>query len=245
MSTANTQVQDDVFDAADNAVVPVRSFTYFGQVFVDVYACALKPGVGKVPFDGLQHKPEERRTAINLSIAPLPGSLSAFVIERQMIAESHEWASTTLPSLKALGLTTRELKDRYVRATLAPTGRKFKAKDGTMKNSTAIKFLEVYPDEAACQAAADAYFANLHDHTGEAVPESGPVAAATPAGNGGGDGHGNGSDPEKATALMFLEPLWKASNGDLQTFQTFMASNPLITKHFSINSPEVQALMKA
>ena len=46
MNTQNPTTPGDVYDAADNAVAPSRTFTYFGQAQIDIWFCILKNGAG-------------------------------------------------------------------------------------------------------------------------------------------------------------------------------------------------------
>ena len=50
---------------------------------------------------------------------------------------------------------------------------------------------------------------------------------------------------EKETAKKFLPALWKSSGQDVSKFAELIASNGLVSKHFSINSPEVLELIQA
>jgi len=55
---------------------------------------------------------------------------------------------------------------------------------------------------------------------------------------------GNGNR-EQETAAKFLPALWKQAAGDVTRFSELIAGNPLTSKYFSINSPEVLALVTA
>lgn len=229
------------WNAVDNAEEPVVSYTYFGKVTFDIWFCVLQSGVGKVVFDPQQHGQEQRRTAIDVSLEPLAEGRSQFTITRNLIAESREWAGVTLPSIKDLGLSARELNGKWAKCTMVPSGRKFTGKDGVQKDSTTFKFLEAYDTAEACYVASLAFFEDLENGrveaggNGQTSPQAAPPQQAPKAPD---------NNAEKTTARMFLEPLWNASGGDLNKFAGLIADNPLISKYFSINSPEVIAIVQ-
>lgn len=214
----------DPFESAGNAVEPSRHF--FGLNMFDVWFCALVKGQGKVPFDPQVHQPGQKRTAVNISIAPLPGSGANFPIERNLIAESKEWAGVILPSIKALGLTPKELNGKYVHVEIVPTGESYTDKAGVVKSKTTPKYLEVYGDETSCLAASNAFFGNYTEQQEEAFPV----------------GNGNA---ERDVALKFLPALINQAGKDPQRVAELLANNSLVAKYFNINSPEVVQLIAA
>src|SRR5438309_5438070 len=98
-----TTTSSDTYDPYDAAMQATYNptFSAFGQVQVAVWPCVLEKGVGKVPFDANLHDPARRVTAIDLAIIPVVSGRAP--VERNMIAESREWASIVKPSLMALG----------------------------------------------------------------------------------------------------------------------------------------------
>lgn len=214
-----TQNVNDPFEAADEAKEPVYNKVFFGQVFFDLYYCALIKGQGKVPFDSQVHKPEQKRTSIGLTIVPLTGSNATYSFERNLIAESKEWASVILPSIKALGLTTRELHSRFVQIEIVPTGEKYQDKNTKeWKEKTTAKFIKVFADEATCQAAADSVFgaSNTEQPT---IPQNG--------------------NAEREVALKFLPALAHQAGKDREKMKALLEQNTLVGKYFDITSPEV------
>ena len=165
----------DPLDSADNPQTEAPE--YYGQATVDAWDCVLQKGYGKVPFDPQQHRINDRRTAIKIAIIPLPEQEVTRDVYREYLAEFGPWPKITLPSIKALGLTTRQLNNAWVRATFVSEGRTYTNSAGETKESTTFKFLAVYPDEAACRAAY--YVAN-------AGPDDPPF---TPDGQATGNGH--------------------------------------------------------
>ena len=182
---------NDVWDAAEEAKELPK--VYFGEVKFDPWFCVLVKGQGKVPFDPREHKAGQRRTAMDISITPLPSRGLDFITERSMIAESRQWAGTVLPSIKALGLSVQSLSGKWAQYEMVRTGRTWTNADGETKHETVPKFLAVYDSEQEAEAAAEALFGGNGDGTSEPIP--------------GFESSGNGDDPERATAAKFLPAL--------------------------------------
>lgn len=224
-SQEQTAVINDPWESAENPVF--RASEYYGQVSIDMWYCVLAKGVGKVPFDPQAHKIEERRTAIDMVLAPLPEQNISFEIMRSVIAESKEWASVVLPSIKSLGVSVRELNNRYVKLHFKPTGRRYTNQNGEEKENTTFEFLAVYADEISCRAAYNG-------------GEPQPSAAATI----------DPGDKEKQTAFAFLKVIVeKAAKGksDIAAIRAEIAKTivayPMVTKIFTVDSPETAQLI--
>jgi hypothetical protein len=238
--TANQTMSDDPLDRAMNAEArPLGPRTTFGYITFDIWDCVLQKGRGKVPFDAGQHDPNQRCTAIDFTLIPLsrPGR-TEYKIERGLIAESREWANIVKPSLKAIGVDLRGLRDKYVQAQLVPTGGTYtKTNTNTgekeTKDLTTIKFLAVYNTEDECRAAADAFFSQFQRGGNTASAAAAP-APAQPA-----------ADPARANAAKFLSGLWKMSGSNLVTFERLLQKTDPVNKFFTLESPEVQAIIVA
>jgi hypothetical protein len=187
-----------------------------------------------VAFNPQQHKVEDRRTSISITIDVMPGSNQRFPTHRDMLAESAEWAKTVWPSLRALGLTSiRDLDGAWVKAELVPVGRQYTDKNGAVKEATTLKFLTIFMDQAACVAAYGGGASVVDD---QEIPWAAqPAQAAAPA--------APASNPEKTTALEFVKVLVKSTGGDRDKLATQIAAMPLVSKYFTVASPEVQALL--
>jgi len=213
----------DVWEAAESAKELPK--VYFGEVKFDLWFCVLEKGVGKVPYDPQQHKPGQRRTAIEISLTPLPSRGLDFITERSLIAESRQWAGIVLPSIKALGLSVKALNGKWAQYELVRTGRTWTNTEGETKYETVPRFLAAYDSEAEAEAAAAALFGG-----------NGGGAAATPSPQ----QEGNG---EREVAAKFLPALWSQAKEDVTTFMQLVQGNPLTSKYFDLNSPEVLAIV--
>jgi hypothetical protein len=210
----------DPWAAASDPQVREGTGRWFGQVYIDVWACVLKKGAGKVPFDPTQHNVNDRLTAIKMEVIPLAEHNVGFTLMREMIAEFGGWPKVTLPSIKALGVDLRTVDKAWVSVELKPTGRKYTSKEGETKDETTFAVLAVFKDQNACREAFEIF--NAGDHTATA-PDNGK---------------------EKETASQFLRPIWNACNGNQDMMAQMLAGNPLTSKYFTINSPEVQSVMR-
>jgi len=221
----------DPYDAASNPQPP--SAGVFGQAHVLCEPVVLISGQGKVPFNPQAHKVEDRRTSISISIDPMGNA--KWPTRRNMLAESAEWAKTVWPSLKALGLTSvRQLDGAWVRAELVSTGRSYTDKNGAAKEATTLKFVQIFASEAECVAAhgGGAAIPDISDDGAMPWANGATQAQAVAQGN-----------PEKATALEFVKVLVKSTGGDRDKLATQIATMPLVSKYFTVTSPEVQALL--
>jgi len=238
-----TQVINDPFEAASNAAPLPKA--YYGQVEVDAWFCVLVKGQGRVPFDPQQHGIDQRRTAIDMAIIPVAASNLQYPLERKMLAESKEWRNIVWPSLKALGFNSlKEVNGAWVKVELVGTGRKYVNSAGEEKEATTFKFLAVYESEEACEAAYMG-MGEAEEAEAEAEPaaEAAPAPAEAPQGN-------PQSNPERETALQFARVLvqqaLKAHPGDLEAAKRHaaqqIATMPVVSKYFTVESPEIQAL---
>jgi hypothetical protein len=200
---------DELFDAVDKAEERKSSGRYFGQLAVDLWFCILRKGEGKILFDPAQHRAEERRTAIDLTLAPLATAHFRNEIKRSIIAESNDWVKILRPSLLACNVDLRNLNDRFVQIEMVST-RTYKDANGVEKTATTPKVVAVYADESACETAAAAFYSETALNSlakGNGHPPE--YANATPQ-----------NDGERAVALQFLAGMWQASGKDRTKFLT-------------------------
>ncbi len=220
---------DDPFESASNATLAPRN--YYGQIQLDAYFCVLQKGVGKLPYDAGQHKAEDRRTALDISLLPLPEQNITFDIRRETIAESREWAGIVWPSLKELGLTSaRDAHGKWAKMIQVGTGRKYRTKSGEEREATTFKFLALFADENACRAAYLAETGKGGNGNGQSAPAP---AAATPSNNG-----ANGGDHALKVALPFIQAFARQNSFDLEKTKTACRSQKIITDAIDVDSSE-------
>lgn len=239
----------DVWDQANNtteeSVKASQSRDIWGQVRLDIWACALVKGTGKVPFDPAIH--QRQSVAIDLFVDPIPEMGLTFSMERHMVDFEPDWYKFTKPSaLECEGHVghIRELPNKFVRAVNAETGETYLDKktmvngQPVVKNKTAIKFLKIFENEDACRAD---YLTS--DRAKVNTPMETPVQPAP---------NGDGSTKEKEAALAFLKVIVQnAARGqeDIGVVRQTVAANignyqTTVAKFFTVDSPETVDLIK-
>lgn len=231
------QTYSDPYEAANDPQVRSGGASdYYGQILLDMYFAVLVKGMGKVPFDPQQHSVDKRVTAIKMEIIPLAEMNISWPVMRETIAENREWAGIVLPSIKALGLSPREVHNKWGHIVRKETGDTYVSKkDGKTYPVTTFAFVQVFKDEAECRAAYQAFSSGA----GTAPAQQQPAPS------------GNGASKEKETAAKFLKPIvanaCMGKNGDLtainQTLAAALANMPQIAKYFTVDSPEVMTLV--
>ncbi len=216
----------DPFDDASN--VQLQAYDIYGEISIDAWHCVLKKGEGKRPYQDGTDALADRKTAIDIILHPIDEMNSKFQHERSLIAESIAWGKITWPSLQKLGVeNAREAKNRYCRAKLTPTGRKWTNKNGEQSEETTFEFLDFFASKQDCVTA----YLSLK---GSAQPATGNA----------------GDSPEKMNAYKFAAAIVKniateTTDPELltQKVKAKIASMPVVSRHFTIDSPEIQLLI--
>lgn len=214
----------DPFDAATEA--GERQPVYFGKLDVTAGFVALIKGQGKIVWhDGLGI--EQRRTEVSIQLNPIDAMNMTRMVERQIIAESREWTGIVWASLRDLGVrNAREINGKWAKVELVKSGRSWQNRDGATVEGTTFKFLALYNSQAECEAAWKA-------ENGSATEAHSPST----------NGNGNGADPGRETAEQFLPALVAQAGGDRAKLAQLLATMPMISKYFTVDSPEVQILL--
>jgi len=233
-----TQTIIDPWESAEQAKEPQFSNEIWGQVEARSWYCVLEKGVGKIEFDPQIHSQDQRRTAIELIVRPLTDMGLTFDLARSMIAESREWSSIVLPSIRDLGIHPRDLNGKWVKVQTVTLIDKsgnpvtYTDSNGAVKEKTTIKFLKLFSNEGECRS--------------DYLAQSGKPPADTQYGR----PNENGDNKERQTALAFLKVyVQNACRGqkDLKVVRETLALNiagqPLISKYFTIDSPETIELI--
>lgn len=225
-----TQVLDP-YDAATEA--GERQPVYFGKLDVTASFVALIKGQGKVLWTEA-HGLEQRRTEIAIRLNPIDQMNQTRMVERSIIAESREWSAVVWASLRDLGIrNARDINGKWAKIELVKSGRSWQNKTtGETVEGTTLKFLALYNSKAECEAAWEA------ENGGQAHSPASNGNGATAAASGNG-----ASDIERAAMLQFLPALVKAAQGNRTALAQSLANMPMVSKYFTVDSPEVQALL--
>lgn len=241
--TTAANASADPFDAAMNPARPESlARVYFGEVVtLDPWFCVLEKGKGKRPFDPTSDAPERRTTAITIKVAVARRDGSEYTVDQETVDFAKDWTAITLPSLRKLGITLRELKGAFVQVQRTNTGETYVGKDGTTRDRQGLEFMAVFPDRDAMKAAADLFYTprgQRADASSQVADDSAQVApaAAAPA---------QPAPLPVADAAMreyakqILPALWSAAKQDKAAFLAMISSNPMISAHFNAGSEEV------
>lgn len=242
----------DPYAAAAGAEIQTRPI--YGELDIEAYPAIFEKGKGKVRLDPKDVGNYERwqvRTIVDMRIFPIADTRNGRPIDRNVCANGdydtntkrtfYSWIKIVRPSLDALvghrigQADILALNGKHVKAELVPDGRKYRNKDGDELDSTILRFLAIYANEAECRAA---YYADsgreAPDADGsEPIPGFEPAAAATqvkPA-----------TAITRESARMFLAAIIKDSGSDMGQLTGKLQMMPMITEHFPLGSDELQA----
>jgi hypothetical protein len=231
---AKSTVSDDPWEVADSA--KPRDYEYYGQVQADVWFAYFPGGGAKpIPFDPTQHPIDKRVTQIEIHIIPVPEQNVTFDVHQNYSDFSPDWTKITLPSIKALGFDgLRSLNGHWVRVAQVDGKRKKLDKDTKAETGeywSTFKFLEVYPDQAACEHAYSGARSLSPDTEQQSAPEA------------------NG-DAEKITALKFAKVVVENKAKGQTDKQAVIAAvteaiagMPMIAKYFTGSSPDILGMI--
>ncbi len=217
---------------------PEPTYNNYGEIYIDVFAGMFAPGYGIMPYDertlDANGNQVRKITAISLAIVPLAESGLNWDIKRTMPAKFGDWPSITLPSLRDIGVPdVSKINGKFAKIELVKNGQKSKAG----KDMTAIKFLEIYDTRDECLRS----YKQSKGETSEPTPKvQAPVSQTTQ------------SDP-KVVAFAFVKSFAQVakaqSGGDKEKarsmLNTMIAEQAVTAKYYTIESPEVIALLEA
>jgi hypothetical protein len=173
----------------------------------------------------------EPRPVSQIKVAITPSDPQKYEVLREYLVTSSEWTKITLPSIKSVGITQLpQLNGKWATAQMKGTGRKWTDKNGEEKEMTAIEFLTISDTEPGSN--------------GKSAPAATQTPTPAPAA-----AQSNGN--AQATALKFLavyvNNAMRKAGGDIDKARTeltpMIASQQLLAKYFTVDSPEVLDLM--
>lgn len=224
-----TPIDDPMESAVEAAERPP---TLWGKLEVSAQYVVLVKGTRPVAYDPNIHSQDKRVTQVHISINPLDQTNQTRISERRMMAEFGEFPKIVWPSARALGAKSlRDLHGKWAKVELAKTGSTYETKRGEVRDEVTYKFVALFASETEAVAAFQSGVPG-----GAETGESGQSATV--------EAHSSPAMDEKATSAQFLPHLVKAANGDLTKLAQSLASMAPLNKYFTVESPEVQALLK-
>lgn len=223
MSVQTLDPMDDAVQAAESAG------QYFGRLDVSAQYVTLKKGERKrLWMEG--DNTEGRVSEVTLRLNPHDISGLTRMVERQTLANSREWSNIIWPSLRELGFKSlRDIQGKWGHIALVKNGESYE-RDGVKVEKTTFKFLAVYELESDLIKAWEA----THSAQAHTSSSNSTVPAVS-----------QGNEAEKAAAAQFLPHVVGANKHDRQALAAALASMSPINKYFTVDSPEVQALLEA
>jgi hypothetical protein len=184
------------------------------------------------------NRDEDRFLSTNVEFSLTPTDPTRKVMTRKVSAtdrRKREFRQVVRPSIKALESQVAQVKgfvsgqfnlleeftDLWVKGEFVPNPDNKPDEDWKT-----WKFLQVFKDQAECTAAANEQF-NSGDEADEAPDEQ------------------SAEDATKASLAPFLKALWNDAGHDGDVMAEKLAGNELLGKVFTMESPEVQALIVA
>jgi hypothetical protein len=226
----STQILDPMASAVSDAE---SASHYFGRLQVDAQFIVLKKGQSKqVWSEGMDS--DGRTTEVALRLNPLDVTGLTRMVERQVLSNSGEWSRIVWPSLRDLGVKQlREIENQWAHVEMVASGRKWQNKEGSEVIGTTFKFIKLFTLESDCIKAWEELVGS-EAHTPASNGNSNGAAVSQPT-----------NDAERAAAIQFLPHVVGANKNDLTKLAAALASMSPINKYFTVNSPEVVALLGA
>lgn len=246
------------YDPLDDAIT-IEPDVWFGQVNIEGFLGFFIKGQGAVPYDENVHSDIDKKpyTIIHFEFIPIDVTRKTFSRRigkwteefTEVLWSSLETLTDQVASIKGLVLgqfnILREASGMYVKCLRVPN-----PDNEEGETWTTMKFEEIYHDAIAC---ADAWEA----HTGKEIggspvadlpfmpDESDPLiitevlmdqfSSVKPSD----ESDPPRPDPQRASMAAFLPALWQQAGEDMVEMQRLLIAYPMMTQHFTIESPEV------
>jgi len=220
---------------------------FWGKLTVDCTYWRIEKGQKRVPFDPQSHRTEHRRVGIALTVEPLNPTHN--FIQREMMDFDINYQDFVKKSIAELGESIAKVIDQptgsfpLMRALsgLYVQGSFVEKKDNPPgKNYTTLYFEKVFKTEGECATDYEAVTGQPRP-TGASPVEDLPFMPDPPKVK---SQPKPQVDPERATFANFLPALWAQANGDIAKMEQLLAENPMLAKHFDMDSPEVKKVME-
>lgn len=242
----------DLFDQAENAVETKPEYRTWGQAFVEMYEAVWPKGASAPErFDATIHNPADRFIRIEIAVVPLDEMNAKFNTEFKGNVtgwNNRDWVAVVLPSIKALGVSARDIPGKFVQITKKPNGKFYeKKKDGVKTGERAeltdFLFTKIFPGHDECLAdylehKAGSPSSPLSDADFPAMPDAQPAPAPAV------------STPGAEILLKFARALVTSAAKDTkdptavtEKVRTQLDANPMMKGKYTVESPEILAMI--
>lgn len=243
----------DLLDQVDNAVETKPEYSTWGCAWAEFFEAVWPKGSSACErFDPTIHNPADKFIRGEIVVTPITEMNARFSAEWKGNVtgwNNRDWAAVILPSIKALGISAREIPGRFVKITKRPNGKFYeKKKDGVKTGEKAeltdFLFVKIFESEAACVAD---YLETKAGTPGEAsvdlFPDAVPAVAQAAA---------NVAAPD-SILLKFAQAMVKQAAlqfpGDLAKITEHVglqiSKNPMLAGKYTMESPEIVEMLVA
>lgn len=216
-----------------------RPVSFYGKLEIEGRPVVFEKGapMGRRDFDPEMDPDDARRLEIRLTVRPV-SERATRDFERAFVVQSRE-GDMFKDSLVSLGVTIPQLQQSpFVRVDLVEDPRLGTYNDrttGVPRTRAAAVLREVFPNEDACRAAADArYSGGAGNGSGSWAQALGgnPSTPPAPAMAGAPPTAGAGNAPSKRTAMQFFPGIWSGCGQDPEKFIERLKTNKLMQGFF-------------
>lgn len=243
----------DLLDQVDNAVETKPEYSTWGVCWAEFFE-AVWPKGSSAPerFDPSIHNPADKFIRGEIIVTPITEMNARFSAEWKGNVtgwNNRDWAAVILPSIKALGISARQVSGTFVKITKRPNGKFYeKKKDGVKTGEKAeltdFLFVKIFESEAAC---IQDYLETKAGSPTDASADIFPDAATAPA-----QAAASVAAPD-ALLLKFAAALVKQAAtqapGDLAKITELVSlqisKNPMLAGKYTMESPEIAEMILA
>jgi hypothetical protein len=231
----NNQIDETLLDELDNPTPESKEYHFWGQPALEVFeGCWMKGAKEPIRYDPQLHS--WKKTYVQIVVYPLPETGSQYNTTITLTTGSDDYIKATMPSIKALGISPRDLPKYFVHGVRKPSGRTYKKGDEVKEIQDSL-FLEIFQSQDECAAAylqwkAGSPASPLSDNDFPALDPTPTTTTTT--------GPGNDILLKFARALVTSAA---KDNKDLaavtEKVRTQLDANPMMAGKYTADSPEI------
>jgi hypothetical protein len=193
---------------------------------------------GRVPFDKTIHPEEKRQINVAMKLTTLVGNngQGGWEYNHDALNWAKEFKEITLPSLAAVGWDLRVKRSNWCQVIRKKFGEYTRDGEVEPKDKRIFQVVAIYPDEAACRAASDAFWESRRRGDTSDAP---PVVATNGLGGATATTGVGDSAAKRTAALRFLRLTVKSAFPDWDALEAKLAVEPFKSAGVGPDSQEV------